>query len=159
MTQAPPISDDLGSTPISKFMTQKVITAKEGASILKAMELMIENKISGLPVVDNTERLVGVYSEMDAILQAASKPLSTQIQCPNPKLITCFPDTSFREALVLMVKNRLKRLPIVNTQRQVVGILTRYDFMRAYVNDHKKPQLPKKPSTTPSTRQTPSKKK
>ncbi len=143
MSETPPVSDTLAFKSVSKFMTVDVILAKESTTLMKAMELMITNKISGLPVVSDEGKLVGVYSEMDAILQAASKPLTSRIECQDVKLITCYPDTSFREALLIIIKNKLKRMPVVNVQRQVVGIVTRYDFMKAYINDFRRVQAPR----------------
>ncbi len=155
----PPFSDDLAVQPVSKFMSGKVIVAKETFSILQAMEIMVANKISGLPVVNTDEKLIGVFSEMDAILQAAAKPLMARIECPNPKLLTCYPDTSFKEALILLIKNKLNRMPVVNVNKNVVGIVTRYDFMKAYMADHQKRHPPKATLASAKAAAAPSKKK
>jgi CBS domain-containing protein len=50
---------------VEKVMTHHVITISPDAPILDAAELMLEHKISGLPVVDNHEKLVGILSESD----------------------------------------------------------------------------------------------
>ena len=50
-----------------EVMNSDVITVKKDTSILRAMELMLEKKISGMPVVEDDLTLVGVITEMDVV--------------------------------------------------------------------------------------------
>jgi acetoin utilization protein AcuB len=55
---------------VSEVMTRDVIMVDQDADIREAIELMAENKISGLPVVDHDEKLVGVVSSIDVLWYA-----------------------------------------------------------------------------------------
>jgi acetoin utilization protein AcuB len=55
---------------VSDVMTHDVIMVEQGADLREAIELMAENKISGLPVVDHDEKLVGVVSSIDVLWYA-----------------------------------------------------------------------------------------
>ncbi|MBS1984009.1 MAG: CBS domain-containing protein [Bdellovibrionales bacterium] len=130
----PPISSKLAGTPINHFMSRKVIYATPTTSVRVAMEMMLTHKISGLVVIDDTESCLGVYSEMDAMLQGASQSLAVPIRYTKPPLVV-HPETIFREVLVLMVQKKLKRLPVVDKKKKVVGIISRRDLMRAIHDD------------------------
>jgi CBS domain-containing protein len=54
----------------SDIMTRRVVTVRADASILEAGRLMLESKISGLPVVDGGGRLVGIVTERDFLRRA-----------------------------------------------------------------------------------------
>jgi CBS domain-containing protein len=55
----------LAQLTVDKVMTRKVLTVRPEDPISKAAQLMLENKVSGLPVVDHEERLVGILTESD----------------------------------------------------------------------------------------------
>ena len=61
-------------------MTTKVISVSAHETVLKAAQLMLENRISGLPVVDETEKLVGVVTEGDFLRRSE---IGTQRQRPK----------------------------------------------------------------------------
>jgi CBS domain-containing protein len=133
-TPLPNITQKLAVTGISHYMTRNAIYATPTTTIRLAMQMMLNHKISGLPIVDDTMSVLGVYSEVDAMLQAASQDLDAIIKFTKPaKLIKA--NTVFRDALVLMVKERLKRIPVVDEHRKLVGILTRRDLMKAYIQE------------------------
>ena len=133
-TYRPPISSKLAASHIQKFMTRKVIYASPSTTVEVAMKMMLMHKISGLVIVDQTEACLGVYSEMDAMLQGASQALEKPIRYTKPAL-TLRPETPFREALILMAKKRVKRLIISDSRNKLVGVVSRRDLMRAIFDD------------------------
>lgn len=139
MSQTPttykrPISSDLAESLIGKFMTRKVVYAMDGTSIQLAMQMMITHKVSGLPILNDQGVCIGVYSEMDAMLQAAAQPLTAKIRFTKPPL-TAQSNKTFREVLVLMVQKKLKRIPVVDQGGKLMGIVSRSDLMKALYKD------------------------
>ncbi len=133
---SPPISNKLAATPINHYMTRKVVYANPSTTVKVAMQMMITHKISGLVVVDDSNSCLGIYSEVDAMLQGASQPLDAPIKFTKPPL-TVYPDTPFRDALVLMAQKKIKRLAVVDTKKKLVGIVSRHDMMKAIFDDVK----------------------
>lgn len=133
-TYRPPISNKLATTPINHFMSRKVIYATPSTTVTLAIKMMLTHKISGLIVIDDSNSCLGVYSEVDAVLQGASGPLDVPIRYTKPP-IAVLPDRHFRDVLILMAQKKLKRLPIVDDRKKVVGIVARRDLMKAIFDD------------------------
>ncbi|CAM0943069.1 unnamed protein product [Alopecurus aequalis] len=86
--------------------------------------------VSGLPVVDSARRCVGVVVKSDLI--RASHGATTKItQVMTSPAITLSCDKTVTDAAALMLKKKIHRLPIVNQDNQVIGIVTRDDVLRA----------------------------
>ena len=130
----PPISKELATQPISRFMTQRVVAATPATTVRMAMQMMISQKISGLAVVGPGGACIGVYSEFDAMLQGSSQDLDKPIRYSKPPCV-CTMNTSFRDALLLLVKKKVKRLPVLDGRKRLVGVVTRHDFMKAIYAD------------------------
>jgi len=137
------------------IMTPKVVSVSPDASILEAIRLMLENRISGLPVLDPQGKLVGVVTEGDFLRRAetgtqrkrsrwieffmsqgrrAEEYVHThgrkvsEVMTPDPVTIT--EDTALEQVVSLMEQRRVKRLPVVREGR-VVGIVSRANLLRA----------------------------
>ena len=129
-----PISHQLALTPIKNFMTRKVVCLTPSSTVRVAMQIMLNHKVSGLIVNDNSNKCLGVYSELDAMLQGSAGSLDVPIKYTKPPK-TVLPTTPFRDVLLLIVKSKFKRLPIVDLQNNIVGIVSRRDLMRAIFSD------------------------
>jgi CBS domain-containing protein len=135
-------------------MTQNPITVRRTASILDAIRLMLEQRISGLPVVDDEGELAGVLTEGDLLRRAeigterrTSKWLSILSgptrqaedyvrthgrrveEVMTTEVVTVTEDASLETVVSMMEKKRIKRVPVVNGSR-LVGIVSRADLMR-----------------------------
>jgi CBS domain-containing protein len=137
MTYTPPVSQDLAMTGIQKFMNRKPIAVTHSATISTAISAMLTHGVSGLAVVDDSASLLGYYSEMDALLQAASGDVSAAIKFKKPALSIKM-QTVFKDALILMVSKKLKSIPVVDDRNKLVGSLSRRDLMSALFEDSKK---------------------
>lgn len=144
------------SIEASGIMTKKVKTVSEDTTIREAAELMVRNKISGLPVLDSRGVLVGMVSEADllndekrlaAIPRMAlyglhvipqelleksyNEGFSLKVKdVMTHKVITASPDTPVEEIADTMLKKRINRVPILKDGK-LVGIVTRNDILRA----------------------------
>ena len=139
-------------------MTQPVISVAADASVLEAVRVMLQNKISGLPVVDASGHLVGVVTEGDFLRRIETGTLRRRprwieffvgpgrlaeeyVQASGrrveeimtPDVRTVAEDSSLEDIVGLMERHRIKRLPVLRGEK-VVGIVTRQNLVRALVH-------------------------
>jgi CBS domain-containing protein len=151
------------SKTVADVMTSNPIVVQPQTPIKEAIQLLAERRISGLPVVDGEGKLVGVITESDLMWQETGVDpppyiilLDSVIYLQNParyekeihkalgqtveevmseKHITVEPDRALKEAARLMHEKEIRRLPVVDEQGQVIGILTRGDIVQAMVTE------------------------
>ncbi len=139
-------------------MTAPPLTATPDMPLKEAIQLLATHRISGLPVVDDSGEAVGEISETDLMWQVsgASLPayvmlLDSVVYLTNParysqelhkalgqtvadvmsrKITLVTVDDDLQRAAQLMHDKQIRRLLVVNDNRQVVGILTRGDIVR-----------------------------
>ena len=143
-----------------EIMTRDVITVFPHTSIRYVAKLLIEHHISGVPVVDDDHRLVGMVSENDLLnwsdapsekqawwlnMLAEGSELSPDfldaVRCEREKVrtvmktdvVTVAEDTPVAEIARLMVSKSIKRVPVVRG-KTVVGVVARTDLVRALAN-------------------------
>ncbi|MCL4466550.1 MAG: CBS domain-containing protein [Chloroflexi bacterium] len=110
----------------AKFlMTQEVITVGPDADIDEATKLLLQHHISGVPVVNETGEVVGVFSTTDVLArrgQLVRDVMTSPAVCVGP-------DTSMEEVATLLVAKDINRVPVVQEGR-LVGIVCRADIVR-----------------------------
>jgi CBS domain-containing protein len=106
-------------------MTTRVITVTEDQTKQEAARLLAEHRISGLPVVNAHHVVVAVVTEYDII----GKEGQTVADIMSRGVITVTPDTDLEEVSYLLVRERIKRLPVLDLGR-LVGIVSRADLVR-----------------------------
>jgi len=106
-------------------MTTKVITVTEHSTKQQAARLLAQHRISGLPIVNADNVVVGVVTEYDVI----SKEGQTVGEIMTRGVISVTPDTDLEEVGQLLVHERIKRLPVLD-QGRLVGIVSRADLVR-----------------------------
>lgn len=142
------------------IMTRDVISIRKGASIEQAVKLMAENHVSGLPVVDVDNRVVGIITENDVLLK-------DQIEVPHPrmalygwyvvpdelvaeayrkargvrvedamseKLVAFDEESAVSDIARVMVERKINRVPITRGGK-LVGIVSRADIVRAMAEE------------------------
>ncbi len=118
-------------TSVKDLMTKEVITIDLHKTVFDAATLMNEKTVGCLVIMDE-EELVGTVTERDFVRRVMAKnlPLDTKIsEIMSKKLITIDPNSSLREAARLMLKNKVRRLPVVK-ENKLVGIIVVADFAR-----------------------------
>ena len=137
---------------VGEVMTKRVITAKRESSLREASLLLSENKISGMPVVDEGNHVIGVVSEADILSLAGLKEghtfkdiLRHLLGDPLPKrkhgdrvgdimsspAMTTRAEADIREVAGILEDKRIKRLPVVDGENRLLGIISRGDIVRA----------------------------
>jgi CBS domain-containing membrane protein len=133
-------------------MTRDVLSVGKFDDISHAVKLLAEKSISGLPVVDKENRVVGMLSEADVVSMVGSRRAHTFKEIlrsivghplPERKIghfvgdimtspaITVYPDTEISEAVRLMDARRIRRLPVVDKDDRLAGLISRSDIVRA----------------------------
>ena len=125
----------LRSVFVKDHMTKNPVKLSPDMEILQAAHLLIENDISGAPVLDKHGRLVGVLTDRDCMRVAMQggyhgEPagLVKDFMSDNPQWIG--PDQSILTLADLFIKGRFHRYPVVDNGR-LVGVISRRDVMRA----------------------------
>jgi CBS domain-containing protein len=116
---------------VKDLMTKKALTIDSQKTVLEAAQLMSLKEVGDVIVVDN-EMPIGIVTERDLVRRvlAREKGLDTKVSDVMSKpLITIGPDASIKEAARKMVKNRIRRLPVLKTHK-LVGIIVVSDFAR-----------------------------
>ena len=110
---------------VRDVMTTNVITVKENQTKQQAARLLSQHRISGLPVVNDDNAVVGVVSEFDVIGREGQKVSDIMTR----GLISVTPDTDLEEAGRILIHERIKRLLVLDEGR-LVGIISRADLVR-----------------------------
>jgi CBS domain-containing protein len=117
------------------IMTRRVCTTFPQASVQEVAQLMVRERISGVPVIDESSgRLIGIVTEADIIKNMGNEDLRVAaiMSC---QLITVEEDTPVSEIAALLTERRIKRVPVVKDGR-VVGIVSRADIVHAVAQGH-----------------------
>jgi len=110
------------------LMNKNVITIYDGTKIYLAVQTLANKKISGAPVVDKSHKILGVVSEYDLLLQAATKDLRDPMTYTK-QAITVSPETNLKDLIVIFVKSKVRWLPVVAKDQRVVGVVTRLSVL------------------------------
>src|SRR5438876_11798234 len=111
-------------------MTEDPRSIGQSASVVEAARLMREQHIGSLPITEG-EKLVGMITDRDittrVVAEAADPKVTSVGDVYSRDLISVEPDKNLQEALELMARHQVRRLPVVETDR-LVGIVTRADI-------------------------------
>jgi CBS domain-containing membrane protein len=137
---------------VKEIMMTTVVSVKRTADLHEAARILSENRISGMPVVDDNNRVIGVISEADVLTLAGMKRehtfkdiLRSILGEPAPARsggnkvgdVMSFPpitskvDDEVVEVAKILEERRIKRLPVVDNDGKLLGIISRADIVRA----------------------------
>ncbi len=117
-------------------MSAHPVTIEPESSALSALGIMQYHHLRHLPVVDASGRLVGILAERDLLL-AASRHLHAGMEVTEVmarEVVTVTPETPLGEAASLMASHHFGSLPVVDADRNIVGIVTESDIFRAFAD-------------------------
>ncbi len=105
------------------------ITLHKDAVVLDALKIMEENGIGGIPVVDKAGKLVGIVTNRDLRFERdLNKPIAVAMTVKN--LITTTEFTDFEKAADILQKHRIEKLPVVDDNYHLVGLITYKDIIK-----------------------------
>ena len=126
----------LSSVAVKDYMAAHLVTFKPDMDVLKAINLLMENGISGAPVVDNLGNVVGILSEKDCLKVALEASYNegyggSVSDYMSPNVVTIDADASVLDVAQMFLKAQYKRYPVVEDNR-LVGQISRRDVLRAF---------------------------
>jgi IMP dehydrogenase len=104
------------------------ITLEEGALVSDALGLMKEYKIGGIPVVNKNMELVGIVTNRDLRFERNQKRPIVEIM--TKEVITTSEFTDFEKAADILQQHRIEKLPVINNQKKLVGLITYRDIIK-----------------------------
>ncbi|MGC0342586.1 CBS domain-containing protein [Streptomyces sp. SLBN-8D4] len=144
---------------VGSVMTGDVVRAEYGTPFKEVARLLADHHISGLPVVDEDDKVIGVISETDLMVRQAATPdpfdpprrrrlpvltrsarqqavkaqARTAGQLMSEPPVTVRADDSIVEAARTMAQRRVERLPVLDEEHRLVGIVTRRDLLQVFL--------------------------
>ncbi len=150
-----------GERLVKDIMVKEVITIQKDASVEELSELLIKNKISGVPVIDNDGKLVGIATEGDLIIKdsdlhfpryfklldsiiyleslnkfkkSLKKFLGTKVEdVMTAKIKTVKEDSTVGDAANMMIKYNINRVRVLDSKDDLAGIVTRADIVGSMI--------------------------
>ena len=147
------------SLTVTQVMNQQVHSVRQQTSMADAAHVMVSERISGLPVVDDRDRLAGIITETD-FLRALGMPTQQthhslwqtleslfshfarhgDMEAPDDpvanhmahKVVCTGPEQNLGEVIEKMKQHCVKRVVVCDAQRRVLGIVTRSDLVRVF---------------------------
>jgi CBS domain-containing protein len=123
------------STKIAEVMTQRPRAVTPQTSIREAAQLMEQEDVGSLPVVEEEARLVGILTDRDVTVRVVGHGLDPDTtlvgEVASGDLVALTPEHELDEALALMAREQVRRLPIVGRENRLVGMLAQADVSRA----------------------------
>lgn len=139
---------------VREAMTRTVVTAPEQAPFKELVRMMREYRVSAVPIVGASGTIVGVVSEADLLLKEAPDVLTPHmfqgkvhreerrkaegkvaLDLMTHPAITIAPEEPVIEAARVMHEHRVKRLPVVDAEGRIQGVVSRVDLLADYLRD------------------------
>jgi molybdopterin-containing oxidoreductase family membrane subunit len=152
--EAPPIQQEVEEGPVAKdIMSKKVISVPPDTTVEAIGRILSDNRISGVPVVDEHNRIIGVVSESDIIIyeiyqephlvdrlknvihpeaqKMEAKPGGIASEIMTVPAITAREETPLRELIQSTIEKNIKRIIIADDEGHPVGVVSRIDIVKA----------------------------
>ena len=106
------------------------VTIKRGSTVGKALSMMAEMHIGGIPVVDDDMKLVGIVTNRDLRFQTDMNRLIDEVMT-SENLIVTHQKTNLEQASLILLKHKIEKLPVVDESNRLVGLITYKDITKA----------------------------
>lgn len=112
-------------------MTRGVITIGPDATLVDTIKLLVAKEISGMPVIDADEKVVGIISEKDILNFTFSGNIrNTKVrEAMTKKIVSFSSDTDIDKISLAISENKFRRVPIID-KGKLAGIISRRDIIR-----------------------------
>ena len=117
----------------NEVMTKNPVCCLPNDTVFKVAQLMKSKDFGSVPIIENeqTKKLVGIVTDRDLALKIVAEgrgPKSTKVeQVMTRKVVTCGAEDDLQKALDAMSWNKLRRIPIVDNNNGIVGIIAQAD--------------------------------
>ncbi len=154
-----PCKEGLPDVKVSEVMRREVATVRPDSPVTEAVELLLDKDFTALPVINGQGRVVGMVSDTDLLTRGGmtvtlslkratdldyvrglhdslDNPARKVSEVMTREVVTVSPDMILGRAAKVMVEKRLKRLPVVDGEGKLVGILGRLDILNTIAAVH-----------------------
>lgn len=146
---------------VKDIMSTNIVSVKPDTEIIEAAKILLENRFNGLPVVDDSGKVVGIICQSDLVAQQKSLPIPTlftfldgfipltslkkmesEIQkiaaitvadAMTKKPVTVKPDTRIETVAALMADKKLYTLPVLDDDGRLIGIVGKEDLLKSVI--------------------------
>jgi CBS-domain-containing membrane protein len=146
---------------VKDIMSTNIVSVKPDTEIIEAAKILLENRFNGLPVVDDSGKVVGIICQSDLVAQQKSLPIPTlftfldgfipltslkkmesEIQkiaaitvtdAMTKKPVTVKPDTRIETVAALMADKKLYTLPVLDDDGRLIGIVGKEDLLKSFI--------------------------
>jgi CBS domain-containing protein len=142
-------------------MIKKVVTISKDATVAELVKLLMKHKISGVPIVNEKKELIGIVSEADIIVKVSSLPfplsfsfafldsyesytkstkeyMKTRVEEIMSKNVkTAMENMPLSKVVNIMINNNINRIPVLDDDNKLVGIITRADIMKSMIKENR----------------------
>jgi CBS domain-containing protein len=130
-----------------EVMNRNIITVEKDTPIIQAMETILENKISGVPVVEDNMKLVGILSDTDVVslayqfLYESNSPENMKVRHLMTERVVSFDkDDNLFDVCDFLAKNLFRRVPITSGGR-IVGIISIPDIIEYLLKSNREKRI------------------
>ncbi|MGP3683974.1 CBS domain-containing protein [Streptomyces sp. IBSNAI002] len=129
---------------VADLMTDEVVSVAPGTAFKDVAKLLAQYDVSGVPVLDDEDRVMGVVSQTDLLAHtvsgshsagqsstAAGPPCAGGVM--SAPAVTVHAEETAADAARLMTRRSIERLPVVDVEDRLVGIVTRRDLLRVFL--------------------------
>jgi IMP dehydrogenase len=110
-------------------MIMDPVTLHANATIAEALKLMKENRIGGIPIVDESNKLVGILTNRDLRFEKNTKRLVSEVMT-SENLVTAPEGTDLKKAEKILQQNKIEKLPVVGKNGKLAGLITYRDILQ-----------------------------
>lgn len=121
---------------VQELMTRDVKTCHRGTNLAEVASVLWGSDCGALPVVDDENKIIGMISDRDICFAVATKGrLASEIAVgeitSGKPVYTCTPEGQIQDALATMQQRQVRRLPVVDQENKIIGILSISDVILA----------------------------
>jgi len=119
---------------VGEVMTTTVVAVARGASFKEIVRTLAKWKVSGVPVLEEHNRVIGVVTEADLLRTDSAKARAvTAGELMTAPAVTVRADDSLARAARVMALHRVKRLPVVDAEGRLRGVVSRGDLLKVFL--------------------------
>jgi CBS domain-containing protein len=116
---------------IKEVMTQRVSFVQPSTPIAEIARTLRNDDIGSVPVVEN-DRLIGIVTDRDIVVRVVAEGIDLQAatarDAMSPRILYCFEDQTVEEVLENMGDNQVRRLPVIDRDKRLVGVVSLGDL-------------------------------
>jgi CBS domain-containing protein len=132
--------DPLRELRAGNIMSHNVVCVRPDDSVEHAARLMMECDCGALPVVDSSNRLIGMVTDRDITVRLVARGIDIRRawvdDCMTDEIFACHVNDPLIECMRTMSRHQIRRLPIINDRERVIGIISQSDLFK-HAGDHR----------------------